>query len=60
MSESPQEDALALALARIDLGADVPPALRQAVGAALEWVDGLGRDAMPPQASPRDRVRRLR
>lgn len=32
------------ALAQLAIGAEIPPALRQAVGAALDWVDGLGRD----------------
>ena len=33
------------ALERLAIGAEVPPALRQAVGAALDWVDRLGRAA---------------
>lgn len=32
------------ALAQLAVGAEIPPALRQAVGAALDWVDRLGRD----------------
>jgi type III secretion system FlhB-like substrate exporter len=45
MPEPPEDPQLAAALARLDLGPDVPPPLRAAVGAALVWVDALASEA---------------
>jgi len=48
----PQRDAsqLAAALERLELGPEVPPPLRQAIGAALAWVDRLAEEAAGPTA----------
>jgi type III secretion system FlhB-like substrate exporter len=45
MPEPPEDPKLVAALARLDLGPEVPPPLRAAVGAALAWVDALVAEA---------------